>query len=533
MLTLKKGLCITAVLAASVSPASAQDTAMPAAAEMEQAEKGVAVSEPVLPIPQEPVLNTVPEEVKAKPEVKPDIVSMKTVDQIKSETSKSIKELFPVEKDQSNSQFFRALATAYDTNPTLKAARAELHSVFEALPQAESGWRPVVAAGADVTSSHVETNPGSSMSGTSKEASLSLVQPLYRGGQTIANTNKAKNSIRAQLAAVDATEQGILLQVATSYMNLLRDEALVRLSENNRKVIAKQSEATNERFKVGELTRTDVSQAEARLAGAEAEVTVAKANLSTSRAIFEQMTGYRPEGDLSFPVVALDMPVSLDDAVALAEKWNPSVRAALHAHNAAQDDISSKFGQLLPEISVQGGVAKSYDPISGLYDDQDSASVAVVATVPLYEAGAVRSQIRGAKHVASQRQAQIAEATRAAREQVISSWESLKAAEAEIKSREAQVEAAEVARFGVKEEANLGARTILDTLDADQEVRDAQASLITARRNEVVARFALASALGILTPKTLGFSEKVPDYDREIEAVRHNYFGTDVDSLGN
>lgn len=452
MMFLKKALSALAVLTVSASGAWAQQEAAapvsdaPAAAAMEQAEKTVVetVAEPSVAVAETPAIEApiaeppVPESPAVEePPIKEQIaaaVSTKTVDQVKSEASKNLKELFPVEKDMENSQFFRALVTAYETNPTLKAARAELHSVFEALPQAESGWRPVVSAGADVTSAHTETNPGSTLSGTSKEASLSLVQPLYRGGQTLAGTREAKNLIRAQISAVDATEQSILLQVATAYMNLLRDEALVRLSENNRKVIARQSEATSERFKVGELTRTDVSQAEARLAGAEAEVTVARGNLSTSRAIFEQMTGYRSEGDLPFPLIALDIPVSLDEAVALAEKWNPSVRAAVHARNAAKDDIDGKFGQLLPEVSLQGGVAKSYDPISGLYDDQESASVAIVATVPLYEAGAVRSQIRGAKHTASQRGAEIAEATRAAREQVISSWESLRAAEAEIKS---------------------------------------------------------------------------------------------------
>jgi outer membrane protein TolC len=228
-------------------------------------------------------------------------------------------------------------------------------------------------------------------------------------------------------------------------------------------------------------------------------------------------------------VTDLNIPKSLDEATGYAETWNPNVRAAQYAHRAAESDINSQYGNLLPEVNLSGDLAKSYEPTASM-NSSEGATVGVVASFPLYEAGAVRSRVRQSKKTAQQRYAEILDAKRSAHEQAISAWENLQAARGEVTSRMAQVEASEVARFGVKQEADLGARTILDTLNADQEVLDAQVALVTASRNEVVAMYSLAAALGVLTPETLGFGNKVPDYNREVEAVRTNIFGTDVDS---
>lgn len=457
----------------------------------------------------------------------------KSVEDVRAEAENSIKSMMPEEKPgDEKSLFFRALVAAYEDNPTLKAARFQLQSVFESLPQAEAGWRPTVGGTVDVTAARSNVNPGDlSTSNTSKKAEVAVVQPLYRGGQTVANTAAARNTIRAQIAGLESSEQQVLLAAVTSYMNLLRDEALFKLSENNRTLIRRQKDATDQRFHVGELTRTDVSQAEARLAKASADVITAQANLSASRAAFEKVVGFLPDSSLVFPAARIELPATLDEALALADKWNPGIRSSQYLSLAAQDGVRSTYGQLLPDVSLQAGVSKAYDPQPGTYDDSEGASIGVVATIPLYEAGLVRSKVRQAKQTANQRYEQVVETGRSAREQVVTSWEGLKAAEAEISARKAQVEAAEVARFGVHQEASLGSRTVLDTLDADQEVRDAQAALISARRNDVVAHYTLAAALGLLTPKKLGFSEKVPDYERAIAAVRRNILGTNVDSL--
>lgn len=451
-----------------------------------------------------------------------------TADQVKSSASRAMMDLLP--KDKSNTVFIAALAATYENNPTLKAARSETRAVFERLPQAEAGWRPTISANANVTGNTGSTDPdmGGDDSYLTRGAGLNLNQPLYRGGRTLAETSAARNVIRSQIAALDLTEQQVLLQAVTAYLDVLRDDALLRLATNNQNVITQQLDATRQRFDVGELTRTDVSQSEARKAGADSGVITAKATIRSSRATFERVIGYQPE-NLGFPITLLDLPSSLDDAIAYGEKWNPRVRAAEHAHRASEDDVDSQFGNLLPTVSLTGDLAKSYEP-SGSLDSSDRAAVGVVASIPLYEASSVRSRVRETKKISNQRYSQILEAKRVAREQVVVAWESLAAARAEVVSRLAQVEAAEVARFGVKQEADLGSRTVLDTLDAEQELLDAQVALVGASRNEVVAMYSVAAALGVLTPKTLGFGDKVPDYNREIESVRSNLFGTDVDS---
>lgn len=450
-----------------------------------------------------------------------------TADEMKIAASKEMKELLPQDKD--SAVFLSTLAATYDNNPTIKAAREETRAVFERLPQAEAGWRPTVTANANVTANSASTDPGDDDTYLTRAASLDLTQPLYRGGRTIADTATAKDIIRAQIAALENVEQQVLLSAVTAYLDVLRDEAILKLSTNNRTVISRQFDATNKRFEVGELTRTDVAQAEARLAEADSGIITAQAALRSSRATYERVVGYKPE-NLGFPQVVIGTPESLDTAIVYAEQWNPSVRAAQYSHRAAESDVDSQYGNLLPQVSLTGDLTKAYDPSSAL-DKSDGAAIGVVASFPLYEAGSVRSRVRESKKISNQRYAQILESKRLAREAVVTSWESLQAARGEVTSRLAQVEASEVARFGVRQEADLGARTVLDTLDADQEVLDAQVALVTATRNDTVALYTLAAALGVLNPKTLGFGEKVPDYNREVQAVRTNLFGTDVPKL--
>ena len=457
-----------------------------------------------------------------------------TADEMRAQVVQAMKDLMP--KDRSNTVFLKALVDTYENNPTLKSARHETRAIFERLPQAEAGWRPTITADAGITSNSISNEvdgagafaAGGDDTYLTRTAALNLNQPLYRGGRTLADTETAQNVIRAQLAALDRTEQQVLLQAVTIYLDVLQNEALLKLATNNRSVIGRQFDATEERFDVGELTRTDVSQAEARLARAESDIITAQASLRSSRAEFERIIGYMPN-DLGFPITTLDLPVSLESAVSYAEEWNPLVRTSQYNQRAAASDADSQFGNLLPQVALTGALSTSYEPSTGI-DQNDGAAIGVVASFPLYEAGATRSRVREAKKVSLQRMDQISEAKRLARRETITAWENLQAAHGEVTSRLAQVEASEVARFGVKQEADLGARTILDTLDAEQELLDAQVALVVATRNEVVATYALAAALGVLTPKTLGFGEKVPDYNREVEKVRRNLFGTGVDS---
>lgn len=426
------------------------------------------------------------------------------------------------------------LALTYANNPQLRSARAELAAVHERLPQAQAGWLPTVSADAAVEGSDLDTRLGDGTSGggstTSKSVGVSLSQPLYRGGRTVAGTEVAENIVRAQVARVLSTEQDVLLNAVTYYMNVVRDRALLELSENNKKLIERQHEATNDRFEVGELTKTDVEQAKARLANAQAQVIKAKGALRNSEAEYEEVTG-QVAGNLGFPSLALNFPTSLDEAILDAEHSNPDVVSAVNTQRAAEADIDNVYGELLPSVSLSASLSRAYDPAPGTLDRQDNAAVGLMASVPIFQAGAVRSRVRQAKHTANQRTLDILDIKRQVRQKVTKSWEDLRTAQAEIKAREAQVEAAAVAREGVSAETEFGARTVLDALDADQEFLDAQVALVSAKRDEIVAEFTLLSVLGNITPQHVGFADTAFDYDLNSDKLDKNIFNMDVDRV--
>lgn len=409
------------------------------------------------------------------------------------------------------------LRQSYADNPTLRAARAEMRATRENLPQAQAGWKPSVLAEADAQWADIDQSPsvaGSADGSFSKQAGLTISQPLYRGGRTVAAVEGAENIIAAQQSILNATSQRVMRDVAAAYMDVVRDQAVLELRTNNESVIARQLEATRDRFEVGELTRTDVSQAEARFARAQADRTQAVGSLRTSESVFRQLTGSEP-GLLGYPELSFNLPPHADAAMSKAENDNPTVIASHYRHKAAEADIDGIFGELLPQISAFGSLNQAYDPQPGLIDDSTTTAVGVLASWQLYSGGATRSRVRQARHVSNQRYIGIQEARQQAMQEAVANWESLQTAKAEIKSRTAQTEAARIAKEGVYQEAELGSRTILDTLDADQEYLDAQVALVTARRNETVATFFLAATLGLLTPATLGFSE-IDDRKEEV-----------------
>jgi TolC family type I secretion outer membrane protein len=419
------------------------------------------------------------------------------------------------------------LRWSYDNNPSIRATRAALLAAQERLPQAQAGWKPTANASADITRTDVDTDGGDAES-TSKSVGVQIRQPVYRGGRTVSGIDSAKNAIMAQRAFLMATEQDVLLQAVTAYMNVLRDQSLYDLSINNKDVISKQLDASQARFDAGDVTRTDVSQSQARLALADATRVSSLGDLRGSLAVFEQVTGLPPTG-LVFPEVKIPLPQTLDEAVAMAEQYNPSVLAARFLQNAAEEDIDTVFGELLPDVGLFGTIDHTRDPYPGIDDRETVTTFGISAVIPLYEAGSVRSRVRAAKSTAIQRRIEVSEATRLARQETVSSWEDLQAARSEIVSRRAQVDASRIARDGVHKEAELGTRTILDALNADQELLDAESALVTAQRNEVVASFSLAANLGLMTPDILGFPELKQDYNVHVDEITHKIFSTSTD----
>jgi len=399
-----------------------------------------------------------------------------------------------------------ALGYAYDDNPTLNAARYELRRINEQLPQARAGWRPTIKA--DLSAAHVDVTgdpQGPDSDGASpKSISLSLQQPIYQGGSTFAATRGAKSIIQAQNYTLLETQQTVLSTAAEAYMNVLRDQGLLLLSQKNKNVIQEQLRATRDRFDEGSVTKTDVKQAEARLAGAKADVIQLEGQLDSSRAFFKQIIGREPV-NLDTTTVMPILPSTLEDNLSMAKKNAPAILTAQALKEAQEADVDRVAGELLPQVFFNASYTDTDDPLPGLVDDSSETFVELVVSIPLYQAGSVRSRVREAQQEAFQRRVQIIEVKRQIEQQVIASWRTFQSAKAEILARRTQVEAATIASEGVNIEATEGSRTILDILDADQELLDAQVDELIAIRNEVVAAFNLAAVLGLLTPESLGF----------------------------
>ncbi|MGC2854057.1 TolC family outer membrane protein [Novispirillum sp. DQ9] len=422
-----------------------------------------------------------------------------------------------------------ALAAAYVGNPQLQAQRAAVRATDEQVPQALSGWRPQVGLNGSVGRAWVDGNtpvPGTSIERDPTQASATITQPVFRGFRTVNGVEAAENAVLSARSQLTSAEQQILLNAVEIYSGVLRDEAVVELNANNEQVLRRQLGATRDRFQVGEITRTDVSQAESRVSGARASRISAESQLMSSRATFQRIVGVPPEG-LTPPTQLPQLPASLEQTVALALENQPDVLAAQYAARAADDTIDVVKGELLPEVSLQASHGRGWEtqaPQSRLNSTQITANV----TVPLYESGAVYSRVREAKQVASQRRIQVEQAQVTAREAAVQAWETLVAARAEIESRQAQVDAASTALEGVQREAQVGARTVLDVLDAEQELLDANVNLVRARHNERVAAFRLLSATGGLTAGNLGLPVEIYDPSAHYQAVRNQWFGTEA-----
>ena len=421
-----------------------------------------------------------------------------------------------------------ALIKAYQSNPTLEAGRASLRSTDEEISSALANWRPSVSLSGSAGIRDYETDSNGTKTDnnlTPYTVGLSVTQPIYRGGRTTAETERAEARIKAARAALRSTEQDVMLQVATAYFNVLRDTAVVELNQNNVRVLERQLEATRDRFAVGEVTRTDVSQAEARLAGAKADLISAQGALANTRAQYERLVG-NPPSDLEIPNPLAGLPTSISDVLATAQAQHPDVLSAIYAEEAAQSDIRLSEGSLYPEVSLAAGVERSHESTT---EDvtADNADIIASVSIPLYQQGAVFSNVRSAKQTAGQARIQIDEARRSVIENATSAWETLVTARASIESQQAQVASAEVALDGVQREASVGSRTVLDVLDQEQELLQARVDLVGSRRDAAVAEFQVKAAMGALNAQVLGLPVEVYDTESNYNKVKGQWWGTD------
>ena len=402
-----------------------------------------------------------------------------------------------------------ALARAYGNNPTLNAQRANVRATDENVARAKSGYRPQVNGTADVGRSWSEASrPGLGSSQnvlTPRGFGVQVDQSIFNGNRTANSVRQAESSVLGARENLTNNEQNILFDSASAYMNVLRDTAILDLQRNNVEVIDEQLRQTRDRFNVGEVTRTDVAQAESRLAAARSQASLAEANLRTSIAQYRQVIGVEPR-QLA-PGRPLDrlLPRSVDAALKIALNEHPAIKAALHGVDVAEIQVRIEQGALAPQLGVRGTVAQRYDnQIEG--DRALSASVVAQLTVPIYDGGQAYASTRQAKETVGQRRLEADSVRDQVRAAIISSWGQLEAARAQITAAQAQVDAAETALSGVREEARVGQRTTLDVLNAQQELLNARVNLITAQRDRVVASYAVVQAMGRLNSRALGLA---------------------------
>jgi outer membrane protein len=424
-----------------------------------------------------------------------------------------------------------ALGQAYQSNPQLNSQRAILRQTDENVPQALSGYRPQISVTASAGEAYSfqrfsSTGGGNKISGWTNPVSIGVTgtQTLFNGFQTANRTRAAESQVSGAREALRVLEQQVMLDGVTAYMNTLRDTALLELQRRNVEVLQEQVRQTRDRFNVGEVTRTDVAQAESRLAAAESSMLGAQSALATSRAAYRRTIGSEP-GALSpgMPVDRLS-PRSLAASVDAGLTFNPQVNAAMYGIDVALLQVKINEGALYPRLTAQIAVQQQYDA-SLTVSQTFGASGTLNLTVPVYQGGGEYALIRQSKESLAQRRLDLETTRDQVRAIVVQAWSQLEATKAQIQAAQAQVNAAEVALNGVREEARVGQRTTLDVLNAQQELVNARASLVTAQRDRVVASFTLLSAVGRLSPQVLGLA--VPIYDPMVhyQQVRDSWLG--------
>ena len=451
-----------------------------------------------------------------------------------------------------------ALAKAYFNNPNINAQRATVRASDENIPIAESGYLPHVTGSADVGFEHDEFNGASagtastsSTSGTSgssgtssttstsggssrgsgavdtipRGAGLNVSQTLFDGLRTTNRVKSAESNVFSERETLRNTEASVLQSGAQSYMDVLRDTAILDLRASNIKVLEEQLRQTQDRFKVGEVTRTDVAQSEASLAGARADYFAAQSQLQNSIASYRQVVGDQPTRLEPARPLERNVPTSLERAIAISQVEHPSIQAALHAVDVAELQIKIAEGALYPTISLNGSVAQRYDVSATPGSKAFQGTIVGSVSVPIYEGGGTYATIRQAKEQLGVAQFQADVSRDNVRAAVISAWGLLVSSKAAVQADQSQVNAAEIALNGTREEARVGQRTTLDVLNAQQTLLNARVSLVGAQRDRVVASYAILASCGRLSASLLGL--RVQPYNPVVhfEQVKDKWFG--------
>ena len=424
-----------------------------------------------------------------------------------------------------------ALAAAYRTNPTLDGARQQARQTDEGFAQARAGFLPQIdLSGSYGTSLRINeaktTGATVRTKGTTEPqtASVQATESIFEGGRRLARVGFANAQIRGAQEGLRSTEQSVLLQVISAYVNVQRDGEVVRIFENNLTLLQRQQQAAKDRFEVGEITRTDVAQADARLAGAAADLAGARADYETSLAEYTRIVG-QPANNLETPPEVAGLPTSLDEATAVALTANPDLRRFKENEAAARQQVRIERADLLPQVSIVGRMERDWD-VSTPNFTSDSQSAAAQITIPLFEGGFARSRTRQAKIGVERAQAQTEEVRRQVVSVTTSAWNDYAASLRVIDSSKEGVRANQLALEGVQQEQQVGLRTTLEVLNAQQELLNSQLSVVRAERNSYVAAHALLQSIGKLDARALGVNAPLYDPDDHRHAVSWTILST-------
>lgn len=417
---------------------------------------------------------------------------------------------------------FNVLAKTYSSNPTLQSQRAYLRSVDENIAIAKSGYRPNLSLQGSYRDGENKIKKGVGQGSDYNNLSGAAVvsQPVFSGFSTVNSVKAADRAIKAAQNSLSNIEQSILLEASTAYLDVLQNRAIVELQKNNEELLKKKLEETQERFKVGEVTRTDVSQAEARHSQAISDRIASEGNLQASVATYIELIGQEPS-DLSEPVDMIKyLPASYDEALNVALKNNYSIKEAQHLYASKGYEVYANTGALFPTISLDGSIGRNKSEQGEIDTTTENAEWGVNLSIPLYTGGATRAKIRQSKYQKWQAQEGVLEAKRAVKASVLSAWEYMKSNESQLKAIEAQINANTIALEGVQKEEALGNRTILDVLDSYQELLNSKVNDVKARRTYYVSAMNLLASMGKMTAKELKLDVELYDAQKYYEETK-------------
>ena len=380
-----------------------------------------------------------------------------------------------------------ALTAAYENSGLLDQYRALLRAADEDVAQAVSATLPVISWSANATATSPRASGADLIAATAR---ISADLTLYDGGANDLAIEAQKELVLGTREALRRIEQSVLLDAVTAYMQVRSDTEFVTLRQSNVRVLTQEFRAAQDRFDVGEVTRTDVALAEARLAAARSLLASAQGSLARSAEAYVTAVGRKP--DALSPAKAAPVSQTLADAKAFAVRNHPDILQAQHAVSAAELNIKRGEAAMKPSVSL--GAQIGFDQ-----DFNVGRSIGVTASGPIYAGGRLSSQVRQFMSRRDAERAALLVTSMGIEQQVANAYSFLEVARASALSSNNQIAAARVAFRGVREEATLGARTTIDVLNAEQELLSAQANLIAAQADEVVASYQVLASMGLLT----------------------------------